>query len=160
MTYLGERDPDKCSAIDFDRIFELEKAEKSFREDLETLLGKYNMEKGSNTDNYILAEYLRDCIKAFDCAIVLRDRYQTLPDSDSFEIKGDRIVNKEIRYFIIGNDLIGNLIHDQKLKVVFNIEINIDDDVVDSIKKWFSENPTYKFEEYKIKLIKNLKKLS
>jgi len=39
-----------------------------FRKELETLINKHSMENGSNTPDFILAEYLTDCLHAFDKA--------------------------------------------------------------------------------------------
>lgn len=49
--------------------------EDSFRSKLEALLNSESMEESSNTPDYILAEYLMTCLKAFDEATVERDRW-------------------------------------------------------------------------------------
>jgi hypothetical protein len=46
-----------------------------FRDELTTLLNKYNLENGSNTPDWILAEYLDDCLKAFDLALQKRAKW-------------------------------------------------------------------------------------
>lgn len=38
----------------------------AFKEELTILLNKYSMENGSNTPDYILANYLVDCLKNFN----------------------------------------------------------------------------------------------
>ena len=43
-----------------------------FRKELETLINKYSMENASNTPDFILAEYLENCLKAFDLALSKR----------------------------------------------------------------------------------------
>lgn len=43
-----------------------------FRKELETLINKHSMENGSNTPDFILAEYLESCLKAFDLALSKR----------------------------------------------------------------------------------------
>ena len=43
--------------------------EKNFRNDLRDLINLHNMERGSNTPDFILAEYLINCLEAFDNAI-------------------------------------------------------------------------------------------
>lgn len=45
-----------------------------FPYELEQLINRHSMEKGSNTPDYILAEYLRSCLLAFDHAVIRRDR--------------------------------------------------------------------------------------
>ena len=39
-----------------------------FRKELEHLINKSSKENGSNTPDYILAEYLNDCLIAYDKA--------------------------------------------------------------------------------------------
>ena len=43
-----------------------------FKKELEELLNKYSKENGSNTPDFILAEYLTDCLKHFDKAVNFR----------------------------------------------------------------------------------------
>ena len=55
-----------------------------FREELSSLLNKHSKENGSNTPDFILAEYLDDCLKAYDKAVEHKDRWHTkeTPDND------------------------------------------------------------------------------
>lgn len=46
-----------------------------FRKELESLLNRQSMENRSNTPDFILAEYLADCLLAFDRATNQRERY-------------------------------------------------------------------------------------
>lgn len=46
-----------------------------FRRDLKTLLNRYSMENGSNTPDFILAEYLIDSLAAFDKASAHRSHW-------------------------------------------------------------------------------------
>ena len=46
-----------------------------FREDLEVLINKNSKEKGSDTPDFILADYLADCLDAFDKAVTRRDEW-------------------------------------------------------------------------------------
>lgn len=39
-----------------------------FRKELASVINKYSKENGSNTPDFILAEYLEDCLSAFDKA--------------------------------------------------------------------------------------------
>lgn len=43
-----------------------------FRENLEVLINQHSMENGSETPDFILAEYLRDSLVAFDKAVNAR----------------------------------------------------------------------------------------
>jgi len=44
-----------------------------FRDTLEHLINRTNMEAGSNTPDFILANYLLECLQAFDRASNLRE---------------------------------------------------------------------------------------
>ena len=46
-----------------------------FRQELESLLNTHSMEGGSDTPDFILAQYLDECLKAFDIATALRDQW-------------------------------------------------------------------------------------
>lgn len=46
---------------------------KTFRQDLEEVINKHSMENGSNTPDFMLAEYLTDCLRAFDKVMKRRD---------------------------------------------------------------------------------------
>ncbi len=52
-----------------------------FRKELETLINCHNKEAGSNTPDFILAEYLEDCLAAYDKAVSNRDMW-TLPQPE------------------------------------------------------------------------------
>jgi len=43
-----------------------------FRKELETLINSHSLENASNTPDFILAEYLENCLKAFDYAVLQR----------------------------------------------------------------------------------------
>lgn len=46
-----------------------------FRGRLENLLNEYTLETGSNTPDFILAEYMCRCLEAFDAAVEARERW-------------------------------------------------------------------------------------
>jgi hypothetical protein len=46
-----------------------------FREELEKLINSHNMENTSDTPDFILAEYLINCLVAFDEAAIARERW-------------------------------------------------------------------------------------
>ena len=46
-----------------------------FRAELEKLVNKHSMENGSNTPDFILAEYLTGCLEAFDNAVKRRTQW-------------------------------------------------------------------------------------
>lgn len=49
----------------------------NFRKELEQLINKNSLENGSNTPDFILAEYLDNCLKAFDLAVLKRKSWFT-----------------------------------------------------------------------------------
>lgn len=48
---------------------------KTFRQELEEVINKHSMESGSNTPDFILAEYLNDCLIAWDKGVKHRDQW-------------------------------------------------------------------------------------
>ena len=50
-----------------------------FRKELTDLINFYSKENGSDTPDFILAEYLGDCLQVFDKAINARDKW-CMPD--------------------------------------------------------------------------------
>ena len=51
-----------------------------FHSKLESLLNSESMENGSNTPDFMLANYLMDCLKAFDRAVRTRDDWYNKGD--------------------------------------------------------------------------------
>lgn len=47
----------------------------SFRVELEHLINKHSKENGSDTPDFILADYLVDCIGVFDKTIQVREKW-------------------------------------------------------------------------------------
>lgn len=47
----------------------------NFRKDLEDLINRHSLENGSNTPDFILAEYLTDCLRTFDQYINRRETW-------------------------------------------------------------------------------------
>jgi hypothetical protein len=46
-----------------------------FRIELETLINCQSMENGSDTPDFILADYLADCLESFDKALQAREKW-------------------------------------------------------------------------------------
>ena len=46
-----------------------------FVAELEHLLNRYSKESGSDTPDFILAEYLRDCLHAWNAGVTARERW-------------------------------------------------------------------------------------
>lgn len=55
----------------------------SFKSDLEKLINQHSMENGSNTPDFILAEFLANCLAAFDRAQRSKDRFGKIPENSS-----------------------------------------------------------------------------
>lgn len=47
----------------------------SFRVEIEKLINRESVENGSDTPDFILAEYLCDCLEAFDRAVTAREKW-------------------------------------------------------------------------------------
>jgi hypothetical protein len=47
----------------------------SFRDELEYIINKYSMENGSGTPDFILANFMAQCLIAFDTATLARDKW-------------------------------------------------------------------------------------
>lgn len=47
----------------------------NFETELEHLINRYSLENGSNTPDFILAEYLRDCLRVWDKSIAAREKW-------------------------------------------------------------------------------------
>ena len=50
-------------------------SETTFRQEIETAINRHSLENGSDTPDFVLAEYLIDCLAAFDRATVARERW-------------------------------------------------------------------------------------
>jgi hypothetical protein len=47
----------------------------SFEKRLERLINEYSLEAGSNTPDFILAEYMNNCLHVFNQALKARDKW-------------------------------------------------------------------------------------
>ena len=56
-----------------------------FRKDLENLINRHSMENGSSTPDFILANYLINSLKAFDCATLARLSHQYTNKSENHD---------------------------------------------------------------------------
>lgn len=66
--------------------------ETEFRKELAAAINRCSRENGSNTPDFILAEYLSRCLDAYDIALVAREKWYGKPD-EVIEIDGDGKVN-------------------------------------------------------------------
>jgi hypothetical protein len=49
--------------------------EKTFEKELTTILNQHCVEDASDTPDYVLARYLKECLNAFNNAIISRDHF-------------------------------------------------------------------------------------
>ena len=49
----------------------------TFRQELERLINSHSKENGSDTPDFILAEYLEDCLQAYDRAVTASKKWHT-----------------------------------------------------------------------------------
>ena len=58
-----------------------------FRKELETVINKFSKENGSDTPDFILAEYLVGCLNAFDRATTQREKWygNEVPKAETLE---------------------------------------------------------------------------
>ena len=55
----------------------------TFLKDLETLINSHSKENGSDTPDWILAEYLDNCLKSFDTAMFHRKAWYSEEDTNN-----------------------------------------------------------------------------
>lgn len=54
----------------------------AFRQELEHLINKHNGENGSDTPDFILADFLSECLAAFDKAANAREKWHSRATTD------------------------------------------------------------------------------
>jgi hypothetical protein len=62
------------------RIESLLNQNDNFRADLAAVINKHSRENGSSTPDFILADYLADCLRIWDQAVSARDRWHGRED--------------------------------------------------------------------------------
>lgn len=70
-----------------------------FQQELRELINRYSEENKSNTPDYILSQYLIDCLNAFDTAANLRDTWYgdcSMPEEKPIKTKGIKEALEEI----------------------------------------------------------------
>ena len=60
-----------------------------FRKELESLINHNSKENGSDTPDFILAEYLNDCLIAFDKATKSRTKWYGKDKDPIYDLMGD-----------------------------------------------------------------------
>lgn len=58
-----------------DSVMESAAAEPTFRVEIEHLVNRHSRENGSDTPDFILAEYITDCLDAYDKALQRREAW-------------------------------------------------------------------------------------
>ena len=64
--------------VDFNKMTK----QSRLRKDIEQAINKHSIESGSDTPDFILAEYLTDCLRAFDRATVRREEWYSRKGSE------------------------------------------------------------------------------
>ena len=64
--------------VDFNKM----RKQGRLRKDIEQAINKHSIETGSDTPDFILAEYLTDCLRAFDKATVRREEWYGRKESE------------------------------------------------------------------------------
>ena len=59
----------------------------NFRNELEVLLNKHSMDNESNCPDFILADYLIDCLKSYNRATTRRDNWHDINIGDKLRLK-------------------------------------------------------------------------
>ena len=62
----------------------------TLKQEIEHVLNKHSAENGSNTPDYILAQYLAQCIETFDSAVMAREAWYGRASSESFTSDNDQ----------------------------------------------------------------------
>ena len=93
--HIPAKEEDKCKTCprpdftktghDVDKFYEdkplppqSEEVRSDFREELKSAINRHSKENGSDTPDFILAEYLENCLKAFDEAMSKRTQYYNI----------------------------------------------------------------------------------
>jgi hypothetical protein len=61
-----------------------------FRHELEALINKHGMEAPSGTPDFILCQYLIECLNAFDRAVIARQKWYGLKDAVADKREGEK----------------------------------------------------------------------
>jgi len=56
----------------------------TLKQEIENILNRHSAENGSNTPDYILAQYLMQCLESFDSAVMAREAWYGRATSKSF----------------------------------------------------------------------------
>jgi hypothetical protein len=67
--------PELLGRATCDEVEECLEVEPNFYDELKKLINKYNKENESGTPDFILAAYLDNCLKIFNDAVGIRDRF-------------------------------------------------------------------------------------
>jgi len=58
-----------------------------FKKEIEFVINKYSVENLSNTPDFILANYVQDCLYCFETATLARDKWYSMKNvRDTFEV--------------------------------------------------------------------------
>lgn len=63
-----------------------------FRAELETLINRHSKESGSDTPDFILADYMADCLDAYDKAVTRRTEWYRPEPREAFKTQAKAAV--------------------------------------------------------------------
>jgi len=69
----------------------------AFRRDLESLINRHCLENGSDTPDFILAAYLRNCLDNFDMTVRAREKWYARQAGDGAAILGPQKAEEQRR---------------------------------------------------------------
>lgn len=74
-----------------------------FRKSLETIINQHSIENKANVPDFIIADYLINCLKAFNISTQERDKWYGvhLEPANSFFLKTEDDIKKEVEDFKI-----------------------------------------------------------
>lgn len=66
---------------------------RTFQQELESLINLYSMENGSDTPDFLLAEYMMDSLRAFNKAVSAREKWYGHSDKTHAVLSGEELPN-------------------------------------------------------------------
>jgi hypothetical protein len=78
----------KLEALEYEKLEEVVTKETKFNRELISLLNRYSKENGSNTPDFILANYLNSCLHTFNNTINQREKFfgRNIAESEIMEV--------------------------------------------------------------------------
>ncbi len=81
---------------DYEFILHIELESSTFKKELAELINRYSLESGSDTPDFILANYLSNCLVNFDDIIKERDKWYNFKPFNDVDNKIERIDKNDL----------------------------------------------------------------